>query len=70
MERRAVPPRNNTSGYVGVRLAPNGWRAMIHDKNNKSRHIGYYGTREQAARAYDDEARKLFGDKARVNFPR
>lgn len=70
MERKARLPRNNTSGYVGVSLTLYGWRARVHDKNGNRSHVGYYDTREEAACAYDEEARRRFGDKARVNFPK
>lgn len=70
MERQARLPRNNTSGYVGVGLTPYGWRAKVHDEDSRRHHVGYYDTREEAARAYDEEVRKRFGDRARVNFPR
>lgn len=70
MERKARLPRNNTSGYVGVGLTPYGWRVRVHDEDNKRCHVGYYDDREEAARAYDEEARRRSGDKARVNFPR
>ena len=32
-------------------------------------HIGYYNTEIDAAIAYDEEAHKFFGYKARLNFP-
>ncbi len=62
--------RNNTSGYRGVSWhAPLGkWRAGIVRRPLKL-HIGYYATAEEAARAYDDKARELFGDGAYQNFP-
>jgi hypothetical protein len=65
-------PRNNTSGYKGVRFVPkamiNPWRATI-SKKGKNFHIGCYASAEDAARAYDARSLELFGDYARLNFP-
>lgn len=71
-ERKAIPPRNNTSGYVGVTLDSRSykWRAQIKDKDNKACFIGRFDDKEEAARAYDKKAREMFGDNARVNFPK
>ena len=33
------------------------------------RHLGYYRSAEEAAHAYDESARELFGEYARLNFP-
>lgn len=44
------------------------WIAQV--KCNYKNHIlGYYINEEDAARAYDEQARKLFGEFARLNFP-
>lgn len=60
---------NNTSGYKGVSLfRPTGkWCAHI-GFNGKRKNLGYFGTPEEAASAYDNAARKLFGEFARLNF--
>jgi Demerecviridae HNH endonuclease len=60
---------NNTSGYRGVSRSKTGqyWVAVIGVKN---RYIGTFYTREAAARAYDDEAVKRYGEFARLNFPK
>ena len=58
---------HNTSGYKGVyQPVPGGkYRAMI-----KGRYIGQYDDLVEAAIAYDDHARRVFGEFARVNFPK
>jgi len=56
--------KNRTAMYRGVRRTKNGtWQAMCHKK-----HIGVFGTQEEAAQAYDRRARELLGDKAILNF--
>lgn len=64
-------PTTNTSGYKGVTRIHrrNPWVASI-GFNGRHRHIGTFASAEEAARAYDDKARELFGEFARVNFPR
>lgn len=44
------------------------WRAQIM-QNRKRHNLGDYATEEQAARAYDQAALRLFGVRARLNFP-
>jgi len=63
-----------TSEYKGVHLyvkKPKGyryWRAQI-GVDGRTRHIGTFLTEEDAARAYDAEARKKYGEFANLNFP-
>lgn len=58
----------NTSGIKGVCFAAwaGKWRALIRI-DGQTRHIGYFSTAEEAAKAYDDAARKRFGEFACVN---
>ena len=60
---------NNLSGYRGVSWFKRDgtWRATI-QSGRKWLHIGYYGTPEEAARAYDAVAMQLHGQFARPNF--
>lgn len=44
------------------------WAASIR-VDGKQRHIGYFDSPEDAARAYDDAARVAFGEYAALNFP-
>jgi hypothetical protein len=64
--------RRNTSGYKGVSRNNqlNRWQAAIGLSGRKVKRIGFYDTAEEAARAYDEKARELFGEFARLNFPR
>lgn len=57
-----------TSRFKGVRLDNGRWRAEIRHRGVQ-KHIGTFGTEEAAACAYDSEARRLFGEFAKTNFP-
>lgn len=61
--------QNNTSGYKGVswHKGHGAFGATIGDDNNL-RHLGYFATAEDAARAYDKAARELHGEFAITNF--
>lgn len=60
--------RMGTSKYKGVcRQKNNRWSAQI-GLNGKSKWLGSFSTEEEAARRYDGEAVKLFGEFARLNF--
>jgi hypothetical protein len=60
----------NPTGYKGVSWdASKGmWRAQIRS-GGVQYHIGRFEDPEEAARAYDRQARVLHGDFARLNFP-
>jgi hypothetical protein len=60
----------NTSGYKGVVWSKAGskWQSQI-IVNRQYIYLGYFGDIEDAARAYDEAAKKYFGEFARLNFP-
>lgn len=62
---------DNTSGFKGVSWDKQHqtWAAYISD-GARQRRIGRFSDREEAARAYDAAAIQLFGDFARLNFPK
>lgn len=59
----------NTSGFRGV-IFEKGcgkWRARIRC-NGKHKHLGLFEAPEDAAKKYDQAAREIFGENARLNF--
>jgi hypothetical protein len=60
--------RNNTSGYKGVAWHAHGgkWIARIY-VSRKQICLGYFGSPEAAAFAYDQAAVRLFGEYAQTN---
>ncbi len=62
---RRINRKLPASGYKGVSPMPEGnYRARV-----RKRSVGRFPTAEEAARAYDKAARRLFGEFARCNFP-
>lgn len=61
-ENNANKPSRSKSGYKGVSLSGNKWRANI-----DSDHIGSFNTKEAAAIAYNKAAAKRFGEFAFLN---
>lgn len=61
-------PSNNTSGYRGVawHRRNSRWIASI-QVDKRTRHLGYFGSPEEAARAYNVAAVQYFGEFAVLN---
>jgi hypothetical protein len=64
------PFRHNTSGYRGVTYDRfrNKWRAEIRI-DGRDKHLGRFGTKEEAAMAYDRRAKLVWGEFAKLNLP-
>lgn len=59
---------NNKSGYKGVSFKRklNKWTAQI-QKYGKRTHLGYFNTKEEAAKSYNEAANKYYKEYARLN---
>jgi hypothetical protein len=60
--------KDNKTGYKGILIYKNKWRAYIRF-NNKHFYLGTYENKIEAAIAYDTKAIEYFGEFAYLNFP-
>lgn len=67
--RNRRPVAGSSSSFLGVTWHKNlgKWQASLKTEN-KSHYLGVFEDEEDAARAYDEAARKFFGDFAHLNF--
>lgn len=63
------PSPANTSGFKGVVNYGTHFVAYVGARHQQSRYVGCFRTAEAAARAYDEEARRIWGEFAYQNFP-
>jgi len=66
MKRNTNYGRRDKNGYKGVYRKGNGFRAMI-TKDKKTKYLGYFSDPRDAAKAYNDAAKEMFGDMATLN---
>lgn len=68
---RAIASRKrktrSKTGYTGVYQENNRFRAVI-SINKKTIHIGMFDTAEEAARAYNQKSKEIFGDQGKINI--
>jgi len=59
-----------SSRYIGVNFdkRPGNWRARIMYEG-KAKWLGNFDSEEEAGKAYDEAAKKYYGEFARLNFP-
>ena len=67
---RAVASRKrktrSKTGYTGVYKENSRYRAVI-SVNKKTIHIGRFDTPEEAAKAYNEKSKEIFGDEGKIN---
>ena len=61
------PQKGSASKFKGVSPMVNGWRAEIM-VDGRAIYLGYYRDQRDAARAYDEAAKRLHGEFAYLNF--
>lgn len=66
--KKTKKPRSSKYKGVTKMLGKKRWKAHI-SISDKDVHLGYFDSEEEAARAYDDAAKKEFGDFKNLNFP-
>ena len=68
-DKVAPLPRRNTGGFIGIRLLRDRWQARRSLPGEKrKRDLGSFRTQEEAASAYDQDARKAPSQRQKYNF--
>lgn len=70
--RNRIRDCSKTSEFIGVCFTKqriNPWRAQIQTKNTGKITVGFFANPLDAAFAWDDKAREIFGEFAVLNFP-
>jgi hypothetical protein len=65
--RNSNKPNTNSTGYKGVCKCKNGKYTVGLSINNKRIHIGLFTNIEMAAKAYNEAAKKYYGEYAKLN---
>ncbi len=67
--RNSKKHRNNTLGFIGIfrKKGSKKWKAHI-SVNGKMIYLGMFCSKLEAAKRYDDEAKKIGGEFANLNF--
>lgn len=70
-QRNSFSESRNKSGYKGVywNKSLGKWHVQIKIPGGKYTHVGYFSDLVEAAKKYDEFARKYHGDFVRLNFP-
>jgi hypothetical protein len=66
-KRKSLNVRSSKYKGVSIDKRTNKWRAIIYHKYIKI-HLGFFDNEEEAARAYDEAAKELYGEYAVLNF--
>jgi hypothetical protein len=66
--RNVKKHKDGSAKYKGITKRRNYWRALI-NVNSKFINLGNFNNEEEAARAYDEAAKKYFGSFSKLNFP-
>jgi len=69
VENLTLKRNNKSSKYRGVTKHTRSWQAYVSKDRNRLT-LGSYKAEEDAAKAYDRKALELWGDDAKLNFPK
>lgn len=61
-------PKNNTTGFKGVVFNKQAQKYQAYITKDKRIHLGYFNSLLEAANAYNEKAKVLFGEYAKLNI--